>query len=92
MNEVNDKSQKHWLYREENRRKLWMIQGAILVLAIIPEFFVHHHQHFKEQGIVIDSTWGFFAWYGFMTCAAMVIGAKILGFLLKRKDDYYDDK
>ncbi|MFL0809400.1 MAG: hypothetical protein K6L76_03200 [Agarilytica sp.] len=82
---------KHWLYREENRKTLWLIQGVILVLVMIPEFFVHHHAHFEEQGIHVDASWGFFAWYGFATCAAMVFGAKLIGVFLKRKDTYYDD-
>ena len=83
--------QKHWLYRDENRQKLWLIQIAILVLAIIPEFFINHHAYFTDQGINVDGRHGFYAWYGFTTCAVMVIAAKILGFVLKRKDDYYDE-
>lgn len=83
---------KHWVYREENRKTLWIIQGVILVLVMIPEFFVHHHAHFESQNIGIDASWGFYAWYGFATCAAMVIVAKVLGFVLKRKEGYYDDK
>lgn len=82
---------KHWLYRPENLPKLWAVQVAILVLALIPEFFVHHHAHFEDQGILLDATFGFFAWYGFLTCVAMVVVAKLLGFLLKRKDTYYDE-
>jgi len=81
----------HWLYREENRRKLWYIQIAILALAILPEFFIHHHAYFADQGIQLDSRAGFYAWYGFTTCAVMVIVAKLLGFILKRNDDYYDE-
>ena len=83
--------QKHWLYREENRKKLWGIQFVILVLVLIPELFVHHHAHFEASGIQVDASFGFYAWYGFATCAAMVVVAKILGVLLKRKDTYYDD-
>lgn len=82
---------KHWVYREENRRKLWIAQYLILGVALIPEFFVHHHPHFEGQGIHVDASFGFYAWYGFVTCAAMVVAAKLLGFLLKRKDTYYDD-
>ncbi len=91
MSDSNESAQKHWLYREENRKKLWGFQIVILVLVLVPEFFVHHHAHFESKGIFIDASWGFFAWYGFATCAAMVIAAKILGVLLKRKDTYYDD-
>jgi hypothetical protein len=86
-----NQEQKHWLYREENRRKLWLIQIAILALAIIPEFFIHHHAYYTEQAITIDAKPGFYAWYGFTTCAVMVIAAKLLGLFLKRKDDYYDE-
>ncbi len=78
----------HWLYQPENRRKLWAILFVILFLTLLPEFFVHHHAHFPN--IKLDTWWGFFAWYGFLTCAAMVIVAKLLGWLLKRPDAYYD--
>ncbi len=88
---MNNDREKHWLYRRKNLPKLWMIQAAILVLAVLPEFFIHHHEHFPDQGITVDASFGFFAWYGFLTCAAMVVGAKILGIFLKRKDTYYDD-
>ncbi len=90
-NVPNNNEQKHWLYREENRKKLWAIQFGILVLVMIPEFFVHHHAHFESQGVHVDASWGFYAWYGFATCAAMVVVAKLLGFVLKRKDTYYND-
>lgn len=84
-------NKKHWLYREKNRGKLWLIQFVILLLALLPEFFIHHHPHFEAQVMNIDASWGFFAWYGFLTCAAMVVAAKILGIFLKRKDSYYDE-
>lgn len=83
--------QKHWLYREENRKKLWAIQIVVLILVLIPELFVHHHAHFAEAGIHVDASFGFYAWYGFAACAAMVVAAKLLGLILKRKDTYYDD-
>jgi hypothetical protein len=81
----------HWLYRSENRPKLWLLLILILSLALLPDLFLHHHAHFPELGFKLDTRVGFFAWYGFITCAAMVVGAKILGIFLKRPDDYYDD-
>ena len=87
----NPNKQKHWLYREENRGKLWIIQFSILLVAILPEFFMHHHASFEAQGIHLDASFGFYVWYGFLTCAAMVIVAKLLAVVLKRKDDYYDE-
>ena len=89
--EDNQTEHKHWLYRQENRPRLWVMQIAILVLALLPEFFIHHHLYFEEQGFVLDGSFGFYAWYGFITCAGMVAVAKILGIFLKRKDTYYDE-
>lgn len=82
---------KHWLYRKENRPKLWWIQIGILLLVLLPEFYMHHHPHFADHGFTLDGSWGFFAWYGFLSCAGMVAAAKILGIFLKRKETYYDD-
>jgi len=81
MNEQN----KHWLLRKENIRKLWMFFIAILVVTVIAGIFVHQHVHFG-----IEDSFGFFAWYGFITCVGMVLFAKLLGIFLKRPEDYYD--
>ena len=87
---INDQD-KHWLYRSSSRPKLWIIQIVILILALLPELFIHHHALFEASGITLDSSWGFHAWYGFVSCAIMVVAAKILGIFLKRKDNYYDE-
>lgn len=81
---------KHWLYRTANRSKLWIMLIVLLVVSLIPEFFIHHHPHFDEDVTRIDTTWGFFAWYGFLSGVAIMVGAKLLGIFLKRKDTYYN--
>jgi hypothetical protein len=91
QDQSNQSERKHWLYRKENLPKLWVIQIGILLLAVLPEFFIHHHLYFEEQGFILDGSFGFYAWYGFITCAGMVALAKILGIFLKRKDTYYDE-
>ena len=83
--------QTQWLYRPENLPRLWLAQLVVLLLALLPEFFVEHHPHLAGSGFTLDTSFGFFAWYGFVTCAAMVAAAKILGIFLKRKDTYYDE-
>ncbi len=88
---MNESENTHWLYQKRNRPKLWGILVAVLILTLIPEFFVHHHASFTEQGIHVDASWGFYAWFASISCALMVVIAKILGLLLKRRDDYYDD-
>ncbi len=74
---------KHWLYKKSSLPWLWGAFIAILVLSVVPEFFVHHHANFEDSGVSIDSSYGFHAWYGLITCAAMVVVAKILGIFLK---------
>ena len=82
---------KHWLYRRGNRPKLWALLIAILLISLSGEFFVSHYSFFSDKGIDIETSFGFHAWYGFATCAAMVAAAKVLGIFLKRRDTYYDD-
>lgn len=77
---------KRWLLRKENIRTLWIIYFAILIVTVVAGFFVHQHESFG-----IEDSFGFFAWYGFITCVSMVIFAKLLGFILKRPENYYDD-
>jgi len=82
---MNAPEDKHWLVRPKTIRGLWI--GSIIMLAIftLMDLLLTPHPYFG-----IDGTFGFFSWYGFATCAAMVVGAKALGVFLKRKDTYYD--
>ena len=51
------------------------------------DFAVEHHPHFG-----IDGSPAFPAWYGFGTCALMVIfSKKIWAIFFKRKDTFYDE-
>lgn len=75
---------KHWLLRRANIRKVWGVFFAILVLTLVADFFIHQHQYFN-----IEDSFGFFAWYGFITCVVMVLFAKLLGVFLKRPESYY---
>lgn len=75
-----------WLYRPHNWRKLWWGFGIVLALTVLAQIAVHVHAHFGFDG------WpGFNAVYGFGSCALMVIAAKLIGVVLKRPEDYYDD-
>lgn len=82
-----NKQKVHWLLRSKNIRKLWIMFIAILLVTVVAGLFVHQHESFG-----IEDSFGFFAWYGFITCVAMVIFAKLLGLFLKRPEDYYDSE
>lgn len=77
----------HWLVRPATIRWLWRIFGVVLGLTVAAGFFMGEHGHFG-----IDGSFGFHAWYGFLTCVAMVLVAKLLGFLVKRPESYYRDR
>lgn len=75
----------NWFYRKTSIKKIWIAAIVVLALTILAEIVIVLHPHFK-----IEALFGFHALYGFLTCVGMVVFAKVLGFLIKRKDDYYD--
>lgn len=81
-----DEKARHWLVRPRTIRRLRIGGGVMLAGLVLADFLVHGHPSFG-----VDGTFGFYAWYGLITCMAMVLVAKGLGVLLKRRDDYYDD-
>jgi len=84
---VEPGSDDHWLVRPSTIRMLWIVSTIVLAATVVPDFFIDPYDHFG-----IDGTFGFYAWYGFATCVAMVVGAKALSLLfLKRSDGYYFD-
>ncbi len=83
--EKNKIEELHWLVRPDTIRKLWLGGWAVLGLLVLADLLVAPHPYFG-----IDGSFGFNAWYGFATCAAMVFGAKALSLWLKRADTYYD--
>lgn len=78
-------SRRHWLYRPENIRKLWIAGAVVLALTVAAQIGVVIHGHFG-----FDGWFAFFAGYGFLSCVAMVLFAKVLGWFIKRRDTYYD--
>jgi hypothetical protein len=56
----------------------------VLALTVVAQFFVYIKGYFGADG-----WFGFAASFGFLSCLAMVLVAKALGFVLKRDEDYY---
>ena len=82
---MNTRHREHWLVRPQSIKALWIGFIVVLLLVVLGDFFIHTHVAFE-----IDGTFGFYAWYGLVTCIAMIVAAKALALLLKRPDDYYD--
>jgi hypothetical protein len=79
--------QQHWLTRSATIRKLWWLFSAVLLVTIVAQFVIAVKQHF-----IVDGWFGFYALFGFASCIAMVVLAKILGVIVKRNERYYEDK
>ena len=82
---MNDHNDNHWLTRPESIKKLWWIFSGILALTLLAQFAFPSKGYFK-----VDAWFGFGAIYGFVCCLLMVVFAKLLGKVLKRPEDYYE--
>ncbi len=78
------KNDLHPLLQARSLRLLKIIFGVVLALTLLAGLFTHQHTYFG-----VEDYFGFYAAYGFFTCIAMVIVAKILGIFIKRPEDYY---
>lgn len=76
----------HWLVREGTIKRLWAVFIALLAATVLADLAIEHHPYFA-----LDGTFGFGAWFGLISCVAMVGFAKLLGVVLKRPDTYYDE-
>jgi len=76
----------HWLARPATIKLLWRIFIAVLVVLVLAQAFIYIKGYFG-----VDGWFGFGAVFGFLSCLAMVLVAKALGFVLKQHEDYYDD-
>ncbi len=74
----------HWLVRPTTIRNIWIGSLILLALLVAAEWMVPIKARFS-----VDDWPAFGAVYGFLSCVAMVLFAKALGWLLKRPDDYY---
>ncbi len=73
-----------WLARPASIRLLWRVFWAVLALTVAAQIVIKVKGYFG-----IDGWFAFGAIYGFLSCLAMVLFAKGLGYLLKRDESYY---
>jgi hypothetical protein len=76
-----------WLARPSTIRLLWRVFAVVLVVSVAVQLA------FKVKGYFgVDGWLGFGAMFGFLSCLAMVLVAKVLGWILKRDEDYYQGR
>ncbi len=69
----------------KGRFSKWTLGVLLMCVLLLWEALIEREAHFNLDGF------GFFAWYGFGACALMTVVSVIVGRVLKRRDDYYDD-
>lgn len=77
----------HWLDRPRTIRALWILLFALLAGSVLLQRVFPVKAYFG-----IDGSFAFNAWFGFAACAVMVAVARLLGWFLKRRDDYYGNE
>ena len=74
----------HWLARPSTIKLLWRVFAAVLAFTVLLQLVIGVKGYFG-----VDGWFAFGAVFGFLSCLAMVLFAKGLGFFLKRDEDYY---
>ena len=78
--------QKQHLF-DNPRNVSWLLRGfyGVCILLFILDFILHRHVTYRWEGLT-----GFYAIFGFVACVTLVLIAKQLRRIMKRKEDYYD--
>lgn len=76
-----------WLDRAENVRKVYHGVWVACALLLVAELFIDKH-----ADTAAEHGFGFHGFYGLVGGVALVLAAKLLRKLLKRPENYYDDR
>ncbi len=82
---MSEQQEQHWLVRPKTIRGMWIAGSILLAMTVALQLLIPIKGYFGPDG-----WFGFGALFGFGACLLMVVFAKLLGFLLKRPEDYYD--
>ena len=84
---MNQNHDDHWLARPSTIKLLWCVFAAVLAVTVLAQVVIGVKSYFG-----VDGWFAFGAVFGFLSCVAMVLVAKGLGFVLKRGEDYYGEE
>lgn len=70
----------HWLVRKSTIRGLWIAFAVALAATVLMDLVIEPYPYFG-----LDGTFGFGAWFGFVSCVVLIAVAKALGVILKRR-------
>jgi protein-S-isoprenylcysteine O-methyltransferase Ste14 len=85
-NEMKDTEKKLHLF-DNPRNVSWLLRVfyVICILLFVLDFILHRHVSHSWEGLT-----GFYAIFGFIACVTLVLVAKQMRRILRRKEDYYD--
>jgi uncharacterized membrane protein len=83
-----DSKEKSYIF-DNPRNVKFLIYGLYVVCAVlfVLDFVIHRHFEYAVEG-----WYGFYGIYGFVACVFLVLAAKEMRKIVRRKEDYYDDK
>lgn len=76
---------KYWLDDPHNVKKIVYTLYTVCALLLGADLLYDKHTYFG-----FENWFGFFGLFGFIACCCLVLVAKVVRKLLKRKEDYYD--
>ena len=85
MSEPGRKEKTYWLDDRRNVDRLVHVFYAVCGVLVAIDVFVPKHGDFA-----LEHVFGFYGWFGFAACVALVLIAKQLRRVLMRPEDYYD--
>jgi hypothetical protein len=75
-----------WFQRPRNINLMISVLAVVCAGTVLAQLVYHPHGHFP-----LEETFGFHAWFGFVTFVVIVYLGRGLRLIVGRKEDYYDN-
>lgn len=75
----------HFFDKPENLKRVLRTFYSICAGLLLLDFVYHRHVTHPWEHL-----WGFYSFFGFLACTALVLAAKELRKIVMRDEDYYD--
>jgi hypothetical protein len=83
--DMTNGDKKYWLDRPGSGGKVFWVLCMACALLFVADAFYEKHPSFA-----VEAWFGFYAIFGIVFCAGLVLLARKLRWVLMRKEDYYD--
>ena len=84
---MTEQEKRHIFDDPKNVKRVVYLLFLVCAASLLGDFFVHRHMDHPWEAM-----FGFYAFYGFVACVALVLIATGLRKLLMRGEDYYDGR